>query len=153
MRDGAHRRARWPRLVTAGLAALAVLAVPSTAQAGGPILSVTQHHLKFGHQPFGSFTNRTVTIRNRSSRTLYVTISDQSPDDFSPGQPDSTCFLSFTVNVLGPGDRCPMIIGFEPPEPFAGRERADMTVTAASSAGKILRTRHVRITGVAVPAS
>ena len=46
-----------------------------------------------------------------------------------------------------------MIIGFEPSEPFAGRERADMTVTAASSAGKILRTRHVRITGVAVPAS
>ena len=94
-----------------------------------------------------------MTIRNRSSRTLYVTITDQSPDDFSPGQPDSTCFLSFTVNVLGPGDRCTMIIGFEPSEPFAGRERADMTVTAANSAGKILRTRHVRITGVAVPAS
>ncbi len=153
MRNGAHRRARWPRLVTAGLAALAVLAVPSAAQAGGAILSVTPHHLKFGRQPFGSFTNRTVTIRNRSSRTLYVTITDQSPDDFSPGQPDSTCFLSFTVNVLGPGDRCTMIIGFEPSEPFAGRERADMTVTAANSAGKILRTRHVRITGVAVPAS
>src|SRR6478735_8401367 len=57
MRDGAHRRARWPRLVTAGLAALAVLAVPSAAQAGGPILTVTPHHLKFGRQPFGSFTS------------------------------------------------------------------------------------------------
>ena len=153
MRNGAHRRTRWPRLVAAGLAALAVLAVPSAAQAGGAILTVSPHHLKFGRQPFGSFTNRTVTIRNRSSHTLYVTITDQSPDDFSPGQPDSTCFLSFTVNVLGPGDRCTMIIGFEPSEPFAGRERADMTVTAANSAGKILRTRHVRITGVAVPAS
>ena len=91
MRNGAHRRARRPRLVTAGLAALAVLAVPSAAQAGGSM-------------PHGR-------------------------------------------------DRCTMIIGFEPSEPFAGRERADMTVTAASSAGKILRTQHVRITGVAVPAS
>ena len=117
MRNGAHRRARWPRLVTAGLAALAV------------------------------------HIANRSSPTLVVTIADQSPDDFSPGQPESTCFLSYTVNVLEPGDRCTMIIGFEPSEPFAGRERADMTVTAATTGGKILRTRHVRITGVAVPAS
>jgi hypothetical protein len=30
---------------------------------------------------------------------------------------------------------------------------AAQAVTAANSAGKILRTRHVRITGVAVPAS
>jgi hypothetical protein len=92
----------------------------------------------------------------RAPQSSLVTarhITDQSPDDFSPGQPDSTCFLSFTVNVLGPGDRCTMIIGFEPSEPFAGRERADITVTAADSAGKILRTRHVRITGVAVPAN
>ncbi len=153
MRNGAHRRARWPRLVTAGLAALAVLAVPSAAQAGDSILTVTPHHLKFGRQPFGSFTTRTVHIANRSSRTLVVTIADQSPDDFSPGQPESTCRLSYTVNVLEPGDRCTMIIGFEPSEPFAGRERADMTVTAATTGGKILRTLHVRITGVAVPAS
>jgi hypothetical protein len=151
MAHGAHRRKR--RLVATGLAALAVLAVPSAAQAGGLILAVSPHHLKFGRQPFGSFTNRTVTITNRSSRTLGVTITDQSPDDFSPGQLGSTCFLSFTVNVLGPGDSCTMIIGFEPAPPFGGRERADMTVTAATDSGKILRTRHVRITGVGVPAS
>ena len=153
MGHGAQSRPRWPRLVTAGVAALAVLAVPSAAQAGGSILSVSPHHLKFGRQSVGSFTTRTVTIRNRSSRTLFVTITDQSPDDFSPGQPGSTCFLSFTVNVLSPGDRCTMIIGFEPAPPFSGLERADMTVTAANSAGKILRTRHVRITGVGVSAS
>ena len=151
MAHGAYRRRR--RLVATALAALAVLAVPSAAQAGGSILAVSPHHLKFGRQPFGSFTNRTVTITNRSSRTLVVTITDQSPDDFSPGQPGSTCFLSFTVNVLDSGERCTMIIGFEPALPFSGLERADMTVTAATESGKILRTRHVRITGVGVPAS
>jgi hypothetical protein len=151
MAHGAHRGRR--RLVATGLAALAVLAVPSAAQAGGSILAVSPHHLKFGRQPFGSFTTRTVTITNRSSRTLAVTITDQSPDDFSPGQPGSTCFLSFTVNVLDPGETCTMIIGFEPAPPFSGLERADMTVTAATESGKILRTRHVRITGVGVPAN
>jgi hypothetical protein len=87
MAHGAHRGRR--RLVATGLAALAVLAVPSAAQAGGSILAVSPHHLKFGRQPFGSFTTRTVTITNRSSRTLAVTITDQSPDDFSrPANPD-----------------------------------------------------------------
>ena len=57
MGHGAQSRTRWPRLVTAGVAALAVLAVPSAAQAGGSILSVSPHHLKFGRQPFGSFTH------------------------------------------------------------------------------------------------
>ncbi|MGH3140547.1 MAG: hypothetical protein ACRDQE_12505 [Gaiellales bacterium] len=153
MAHGEHTRTRWPTLIATGLAALAMLAVPSAAQAGGSILTVSPHHLKFGRQPFGSFTTRTVHIANRSSRTLVVTIADQSPDDFSPGQPESTCFLSYTVNVLEPGDRCTMIIGFEPSAFFAGPESASLTVTAASTGGKILRTRHVRITGVAGPAS
>ena len=152
MRHGEHRRTRWPQLVATGLAAVAVLAVPTAAQAGGAILKVTPHHLKFGRQPYGSFTTRTVRIVNRSSRTLVVTIADQSPDDFSPGQPDSTCFLSYTVNILRPGDRCTMIIGFQPAPEFGGRESASLTVTAATTEGKILRTRHVRITGVGVPA-
>jgi hypothetical protein len=151
MADGAHSRKRWH--VATGLAALAVLAVPPAAQAGGSILTVSPQHLRFGRQPLGSFTTRTVTIANSSSRTLLVTIADQSPDDFSPGQPGSTCFLSFTVNVLDPGERCTMIIGFEPAPPFSGLERASLTVTAATEGGKILRTRRVRITGVGVPAT
>lgn len=153
MTHGAHRTRRWPRLAATGLAALAVLAVPSAAQAGGSILGVTPHHLKFGRQPFGSFTTRTVTIANRSTRTLVVTVADQSPDDFSPGQPESTCLLSYTVNVLQPGDRCTMVIGFEPAPEFGGRESASLSVTAATVGGKILRVRHVKITGVGVPAT
>ena len=148
-----HTGTRRRHLATAALAALAVLAVTSAAQADGAILRVTpRHHLEFGRQPYGSFTTRTVTIANRSSRTLVVTVSDQSPDDFSPGQPGSTCFLSYTVNVLGPGDRCTMIIGFEPAPEFGGRERASLTVTAATPGGRVLRTRHVKITGTGVPA-
>src|SRR4249919_1303393 len=150
MRNGAHRRTRWPRLVTVGIAALAVLAVPSAAQADGTILSVSPHHLKFGRQPFGSFTNRTVTITNRSSRTLFVTITDQSPDDFSPGQPGSTCQLSFTVNVLDAGRSCTMIVGFEPAPEFGGHETAKLLISAADASGNVLATRVVRISGTGV---
>jgi hypothetical protein len=134
------------------LVALMSLAVAPAALADGALLHVTPHHLKFGRQPFGSFTTRTVTIANGSAHTLIVTISDQSPDDFSPGQPGSTCFLSYTTNVLDAGERCTMIIGFEPSAPFAGRETASLTITAATTGGRVLRTRHVRVSGVAVPA-
>jgi len=45
-----------------------------------------------------------------------------------------------------------MIIGFEPAAEFAGREQATLTITAATTGGRILRTRHVRVTGTGVPA-
>jgi hypothetical protein len=77
MAHGAHRRRR--RLIGTGLAALAVLAVPSAAQAGGSILTVSPHQLKFGRQPSGSFTNRTVTITNRST-SRPMTSRPASPD-------------------------------------------------------------------------
>jgi hypothetical protein len=127
-------------------------AAPAALAHGGLLRVSPSHHLEFGRQPFGSFTTRTVRITNRSSRTLVVTISDQSPDDFSPGQPGSTCFLSFTTNVLDPGERCTMIIGFEPAPEFAGREQATLTITAATTGGRILRTRHVRVTGTGIAA-
>lgn len=45
-----------------------------------------------------------------------------------------------------------MIIGFEPAPELAGRERATLTITAATTGGRILRTRHVRVTEMGVPA-
>ncbi len=142
-----------PRFAATALVALAAMTAAPAALAHGGILRVTPpHHLAFGRQPFGSFTTRTVTIANRSSRTLVVTISDQSPDDFSPGQPGSTCFLSYTTNVLDPGERCTMIIGFQPAPEFGGREKATLTITAFTAGGRILRTRHMRVTGTGVPA-
>ena len=48
--------------------------------------------LRFGRQPFGSFTKRTFTITNTGSRTAPAFDRGRvMPDDFSPGQPESTC--------------------------------------------------------------
>ncbi len=130
-------------------------AAPAALAAGhGPLLRISPpSHLGFGKQPYGSFTKRGVTIVNRSKRTLVITIDSQAPDDFSPAQPESTCLLSYTTNVLAPGGRCTMVIGFEPIPEFGGREEMSLTITAATTAGRVLRTRHVRITGTGVPAA
>lgn len=145
----AGARSRWLRLVVASLVSAAVLAVPQTAGARA-VLNVSPHSLTFGRQAFNTFTTRTVTIRNLSSGTLYVTVADQSPDDFSPGQPGSTCLLSYTVNVLATGESCTMIVGFEPAPEFAGRETATLTISAADAAGSVLATRVLRISGTGV---
>jgi hypothetical protein len=116
------------------------------------VVAVSPHSLKFGLQAYNTFTTRTVTIRNVSSRTLYVTISDQSPDDFSPGQPGSTCQLSFTVNVLAAGQSCTMIVGFDPAPEFGGRETAQLFISAADEQGTVLASRTVKVSGTGVPA-
>jgi hypothetical protein len=113
---------------------------------------VSPHSLKFGRQAYNTFTTRTVTIRNVSSQTLYVTIADQSPDDFSPGQPESTCRLSYTVNVLPAGASCTMVVGFEPAPEFGGRETATLFISAADEHGTVLASRTVKVSGTGVPA-
>ena len=83
---GQRRRtgSRWLWLTMVGLVLVVGLGLPSAALGDGAVLRVTPPHtLKFGKQPYGSFTTRTVTIANTSERTLIVTVSDQSPDDFS----------------------------------------------------------------------
>ena len=141
---------RWLSLTIVGLVSVVGLGLPSAALGDGAVLRVTPHKLRFGKQPYGSFTTRTVTIANASERTLIVTVSDQSPDDFSPGQPGSTCLLSYTVNVLGAGESCTMIIGFQPAPEFGGRETATLSISAASVNGKVLQTRVVNIVGTGV---
>ena len=140
------------RLLAVSLVSAAVLAVPPPAGAQA-LLRTSPHSLRFGTQAFNTFTTRMVTITNLSSQTLYVTVADQSPDDFSPGQPGSTCQLSFTVNVLDAGQSCTMIVGFEPAPEFSGRETAKLSISAADAAGDVLATRVIRIsgTGVACP--
>jgi hypothetical protein len=137
------------RLLAVSLVSVAVLAVPSTAGAHA-ILKTSPHSLRFGSQAFNTFTTRTVTITNLSSQTLYVTVADQSPDDFSPGQPGSTCLLSYTVNVLDTGRSCTMVVGFEPAPEFGGHETAKLFISAADATGYVLATRVVRISGTGV---
>jgi len=145
-------RTRW-LTGPAALAALAVAVTAPAALADGHLLRINPpHHLRFGNQPYGSFTKRGVMIVNQSHRTLAITIDSQAPDDFSPGQPESTCSLSFTTNILSPGERCTMVIGFQPIPEFGGREEMSLTITAATTGGRILRTRHIRVTGTGVPA-
>jgi hypothetical protein len=133
------------------LALLACVAVASPAAADAAAsLSVSPHALKFGKQAFNTFSTRTVTITNVSAQTLVVTVADQSPDDFSPAQPGSTCLLSYTVNVLEPGQSCTMIVGFEPAPEFAGRETATLFISAADEQGNVLDATVVKISGTGV---
>jgi hypothetical protein len=132
------------------LFAIAVMAAPP-ALADPPVLDIDPNQVKFGKQPFETFTKKSFTITNTSSQTLLVSIEPvRAPDDFSPGQIESTCPLSFTETVLDPGETCTHVIGFRPTPFFAGREVAILRVTARDEAGTILYTRDVKITGQGV---
>jgi hypothetical protein len=129
------------------LVVLAGIAAPP-ASAVRPALDIDPAHVKFGKQQFESFTKKSLTVTNQTSETLVVSIEQvRVPDDFSPGQIESTCTLAFTDTVLEPGETCTHVIGFRPTPFFAGCELAILRVTARDEAGNLLYTRDVRITG------
>ena len=128
------------------LAAVAALAMPSTA-AAGRTLDVDPHQVKFGKQPWNSFTKRTITITNVGRDTVTVAVeAGFVPDDFSPGQPESTCPLT-SPTTLAPGDSCTHVIGFRPTPFFAGLETATVVLTARGPSGSVWEQRTVTITG------
>jgi hypothetical protein len=110
-------------------------------------LHVSPHRLIFGRQAFGSFTKRTVTLTNKSSEALRVSIEAIAPDDFSPGQPESTCELSFTVNALQAGESCTHVVGFQPSPFFTGPQSAELIINVLGDGGGVLKTHRVEITG------
>jgi hypothetical protein len=125
------------------------LAVAPVASADPAVLRVHPTEVRFGRQPFESFTKRSFAIENRSSEPLRVTLEAiQLPDDFSPGQIESTCALGDTW--LAPGESCTHVVGFRPTPYFAGHETALMRVTARDEAGTERFERLVRIGGQAV---
>ena len=131
--------------------ALAIAATPQ-ALAGGSI-SVDPHHIKFGKQPYNSFTKRTLTVTNNSSRTLSVTVEATFvPDDFSPGQPESTCPWDVPTPVA-PGESCTHVIGYyaDPAPPFQGHRQIELRVVARNGAGTIVKARTVKVTARGVP--
>lgn len=116
------------------------------APAAEPVLAVHPRHVRFGRQPYESNTLRSFKIKNRSSRTLLVTIEQvRVGDDFSPGQVQSTCALGDTL--LAPGQVCEQVVGFRPSEFFGGHETALMRVIARDGAGRVRYDKLVRLSG------
>jgi phage terminase large subunit-like protein len=139
------------RKCIAVIATAVVLGVPSTALAG-PTLNVDPNHVKFGKQPFHSFTKRAFTVTNVSSQPVKVSIEPGFvPDDFSPGQPESTCPL-LADTELAPRQSCTHVIGYyaDPAEPFLGPRRIEIKVVASSLSGRTLESRNVVVTARAV---
>jgi hypothetical protein len=117
--------------------------------AGSDGMRVRPAEMRFGRQPFGSLSRRTVTITNTGTRTLDIAIeSVVMPDDFSPGQPESTCPLAGVgVSVLLPGESCTHTVAFQPDPFFAQPEQALLRLTARDLAGSVLDTVRVRLSG------
>jgi hypothetical protein len=129
------------------IAAIAALAMPSTAMAGRT-LDVDPNRVEFGPQPWNSFTKRTVRIQNVSNEPVAVAVEPGFvPDDFSPGQPESTCPLT-SPTTLAPGESCVHVIGYyaDPADPFRGRRQIDLQVVARSLGGTTLERQTVRVT-------
>jgi hypothetical protein len=118
--------------------------------AGGSLLDVSPNHLRFGRQAYDSSITKTVTISNSSSETLLVSLETQVPDDFNPGQLESTCVLSLTTNVLEPGESCTHVIGFWPSRVFQGRETGQLVVRVVDESGTVLESHTVKISGTGV---
>jgi hypothetical protein len=129
--------------LVAGLFLVLCSAVP----AEGHQLQLRPHQLKFGKQPFGSTTLRTVQISNASSHPLSVSVeSINVPDPFSPGQVGSTC--QFTeATPLEPGQSCFHIVGFyaDPSPTFAGRQTGELGITARDANGALVDSTTVRM--------
>ena len=128
------------------IAAVAALAMPSSAMAR--TLAVDDHRVEFGKQPWNSFTKRTFTIKNVSSKPVVVSVEPGFvPDDFSPGQPESTCPLT-SPTTLAPRQSCIHVIGYyaDPAEPFRGHRQIDLQVVARNLSGKKLERHTVKVT-------
>jgi hypothetical protein len=125
--------------------------MPSSALAGRT-LDVSPSHLEFGERPFHTFTMKAFTVTNVGKKTIAVSVETGFvPDDFSPGQPESTC-VPFGSTTLAAGQRCTYVVGYyaDPAPPFLGDRRIDLQVVARGKAGKIVATKTVAVTATPV---
>ena len=130
----------------AALTAALALVAPSAASAG--TLDVDPHRVEFGTQPWNSFTKRAITIRNAGKTPVLVSVEPGFvPDDFSPGQPESTCPLT-SPTPLAPGATCTHVVGYyaDPAEPFRGPREIALRIVARNESGKELQSRGVSVT-------
>jgi hypothetical protein len=113
-------------------------------------LAVVPTHVPFGKRRFESSTLGGFTITNQGSQPLAVTIEQvEVGDDFSPGQPGSTCGLGETI--LPARESCTHVVGFRPSPFFAGCETAWLRVTVRDEWERVLFERLVKLSGTGVP--
>ena len=87
-----------------------------------------------------------------SKKTIAVSIETGFvPDDFSPGQPESTC-APLGSTTLAKGQSCTYVVGYyaDPAAPFLGDRRIDLRVVARVKR-KIVATKTVVVTATPVP--
>ena len=129
------------------LAACTVVFLASAAVAAPPPVDVRPTQVQFGNQPFETETKQSFTVTNRSNGAVLVSIEQIAVgDDFSPGQIESTCPLT-EPSTLQPGASCTHVVGFRPSRFFAGHETALMRVIVRDTAGNMIYTRDVRLSG------
>lgn len=107
-----------------------ISALMTTASAQDVPIDIRPELVRYGWQPFGSFTKRRFTITNQGLEPLSISIgSGRVGDDFSPGQIESTCPMTGPT-LLMPGESCFHAVGFMPSEFFGGHEVAALRVVA-----------------------
>jgi hypothetical protein len=139
------------RFVQIAMLVIALVVAAPAASAHVAALKVDPHHLAFGKQAFGTFTVGTITITNVSSAPVLVGFEElQVPDDFSPGQTESTCPIP-EQTLVAAGESCTQVVGYSPISFFAGHESATIRVTARDpQSGEVLDSVLVMITGKAI---
>ncbi len=126
-------------------------ATAPVALAAGDVVDISPNQLKFGKHPFGSSVFETVTLTNTGSTAVLIDIETLDvPDDFSPGQPGSTCTIP-EEKLLAPGETCTHIVGWLSEAIFPGRRVAFLLVTVKDAAtGEVIETHRIRMTAMAV---
>ena len=87
-----------------------------------------------------------------SKKTIAVSVeSTFVPDDFSPGQPESTC-APVGSTTLAKAQSCTYVVGYyaDPAAPFLGDRRIDLRVVARSTKAKTVDTKTVVVTATPV---
>ncbi len=139
------------RFVAVLVLAVAVATAAPSALGGGHVLSISPRHLNFGKQAFDTVTTGTITLTNTSSEPVLVAfIGGVLPDDFNPGQLESTCPLP-EQTLLEAGASCTQVVTFYPSAVFAGHEKGTLIVVALDpTTGAIIDRQTIRISGTGV---
>lgn len=134
------------------LGVVAAAAAP-LALADGGVVDITPTQVKFGKHAFGTVLLETIMLTNTGSSPVLVDLDTLAmPDDFSPGQPESTCTLP-EDKLLAAGESCTHVVLWIPEPAFPGHRTATLGVTVRdASTGEVVEAHRIRLSGRAVEA-